>query len=123
MNLLVLGNIIKQLRTQLGLTQSQLAEKISVTYQQIQKYEKGKSEIGISRFMQIAKALETPPNEIFKKLETNKIAEPEKQYYSDKDLNLKVNAEEKKLIGYFRNIKNKSLGDNILKLLKSISEL
>lgn len=122
MNLYDVGKKIKQLRMQMGLTQSQLAEKINISYQQIQKYEKGESQLSISRFLEIANALEIDPCLLFDKLLNQKTAEPSTNYFSEKNHSLKVTPEEKKLISYFRAIKKVSVKNGILKLLKSLSE-
>ena len=45
----VIGKKIKKRRKQLGLTQSQIGHAVNVTFQQIQKYEKGTN--GLSAFM------------------------------------------------------------------------
>lgn len=108
---------------QMGLTQSQLAEKINISYQQIQKYEKGESQLNIPRFLEIARALEIAPGQLFDKLFNQKIKEPSGHYHPDKKQELKVTPEEKKLVAYFRGIKKSSLRNHILKLLKSISEI
>jgi len=56
------GRRVKSRRMQLGLSQSDLADKCGITFQQIQKYEKGTNRIGSSRLQQIADALQvTPP--------------------------------------------------------------
>ncbi len=52
-----LGRIIKKERVRAGLTQMQLADKLGITYQQIQKYEMGKSSVSVERLFQIADAL------------------------------------------------------------------
>ena len=52
-----IGTSIRELRKAAGLTQARLAEKIGVTYQMVQKYEKGKGQIGVNRLFTIAKAL------------------------------------------------------------------
>ncbi|MBN1797697.1 MAG: helix-turn-helix domain-containing protein [Spirochaetales bacterium] len=104
------------------MTQSQLAEKINISYQQLQKYEKGESQIGLQRYLEIAKALETAPHVLLEKLISQNISEPEIQYTSDKTQQLKVTPEEKKLIAYFRNIKDKEVKNNLIKLFKSVSE-
>ncbi len=122
MNLYDVGKKIKQLRMQMGLTQSQLAEKINISYQQIQKYEKGESQLSISRFLEIANALEIDPCLLFDKLLNQTTAEPSTNYFSDKNHSLKVTPEEKKLVSYFRAIKKVSVKNGILKLLKSLSE-
>jgi transcriptional regulator with XRE-family HTH domain len=123
MNLSDVGKKIKQLRMQMGLTQSQLAEKIDISYQQIQKYEKGESQLNITRFLEIAGALEIAPGLLFDKLFNQKIKEPARHYHSEKNQELKVTPEEKKLVAYFRSIKKNSVRNHILKLLKSISEI
>ena len=42
------------------MSQTLLAERIGVTFQQVQKYEKGANRVGASRLMQIAETLEIP---------------------------------------------------------------
>lgn len=54
------GALIRKLRRIHGLTQMGLAERMGVSYQQIQKYEYGRSELTISRLWQIAGALDVP---------------------------------------------------------------
>jgi len=43
----------------LGMSQSALADSLGITFQQVQKYEKGTNRIGVTRLTQIAAALET----------------------------------------------------------------
>jgi len=50
------GKILSQ-RLAYGLSRSQLAKKLDVTQQQLQKYEKGTNRISVSRLVVIAKAL------------------------------------------------------------------
>ena len=47
-------------RTMLGMSQEKLGEFLGITFQQIQKYEKGANRIGASRLQNIATVLETP---------------------------------------------------------------
>jgi len=49
----------------LEMSQTKLAEKLDLTFQQIQKYEKGANRIGSSRLYQIAQILEVDPNYFF----------------------------------------------------------
>ncbi len=51
------GVRIRQRRTELGLTQEQLANSLEVSYQQIQKYETGANRIAVSRLVDIARRL------------------------------------------------------------------
>jgi transcriptional regulator with XRE-family HTH domain len=48
-------------RLMVGMSQGRLGEALDVTFQQIQKYEKGTNRIGASRLQQLARVLEVPP--------------------------------------------------------------
>lgn len=50
------------------LTQTQLAQKIETTYQQVQKYEQGRNRITCGRIVQIARALEVDVGRFFEGL-------------------------------------------------------
>ncbi|WCR53292.1 MAG: hypothetical protein PG981_000314 [Wolbachia endosymbiont of Ctenocephalides orientis wCori] len=52
-----LGKKIKRFRLLRGLNQTQLGEKVGVTYTQIQRYENGSNQVLISRLCELAKAL------------------------------------------------------------------
>ena len=51
------GERIRLRRTELGLTQEQLAEALDVSYQQIQKYETGANRVSAGRILEIARKL------------------------------------------------------------------
>jgi transcriptional regulator with XRE-family HTH domain len=55
-----LGKKLRIRRLSLGLTQTKVAEAINVTFQQIQKYEKGTNGVSSARLMQIAQFLKVP---------------------------------------------------------------
>jgi len=52
---------MRRRRQLLGMSQERLAEQIGVTFQQVQKYEKGINRIGASRLQKIAEVLRTSP--------------------------------------------------------------
>jgi transcriptional regulator with XRE-family HTH domain len=52
-----IGSRVRLRRMMLGLTQERLGDAVGVTFQQIQKYEKGTNRIGASRLQAIAKTL------------------------------------------------------------------
>lgn len=54
-----LGQRIRSRRLEMGVSQMQLADMLGVTFQQIQKYEKGKNRVAASRLQQIAEHLKT----------------------------------------------------------------
>jgi transcriptional regulator with XRE-family HTH domain len=54
------GGRVRLRRTLMGLSQAALARTLGLTFQQVQKYEKGYNRIGSSRLFQIARILEVP---------------------------------------------------------------
>ena len=52
-----IGIRISALRRERALSQEELADRISVSYQQVQKYEKGRTRISVSRLVDLAAAL------------------------------------------------------------------
>jgi transcriptional regulator with XRE-family HTH domain len=48
-------------RVMLGMSQEKLGESLGLTFQQVQKYEKGTNRIGASRLQQISRTLDVPP--------------------------------------------------------------
>ena len=55
-----LGSKLRMRRLALGLTQTKIAQAINVTFQQIQKYEKGTNGVSSTRLLQIANFLNVP---------------------------------------------------------------
>lgn len=55
------GSRVRMRRMMLGMSQEKLGNAVSLTFQQIQKYEKGSNRIGASRLHQIATILQVPP--------------------------------------------------------------
>jgi transcriptional regulator with XRE-family HTH domain len=52
-------------RILLGMSQEKLGDALGLTFQQVQKYEKGTNRIGASRLQQISKTLNVPPSFFF----------------------------------------------------------
>lgn len=59
------GSRIRMRRKMLGLSQEKLGEKLGITFQQIQKYEKGTNRVGASRLQAMSDALEVPVSFFF----------------------------------------------------------
>ena len=75
-----LGNVLKMRRLALVLTQTRVARAINVTFQQIQKYEKGINGVSSTRLLQLSNYLRVPINYFFDNYEeylnnTNKTSE------------------------------------------------
>ena len=63
------GRKVRELRLARGLSQQELAEKIGVSFQQLQKYERASNRISCGRLADISAALHIPIEEFFR-LET-----------------------------------------------------
>ena len=62
------GRRVRSRRLECRLSQTELADRIGVTFQQVQKYEKGTNRIGASRLQQISHALQVPISFFFEEL-------------------------------------------------------
>ena len=60
-----IGRMVRAQRQDLRLSQSDLADRIGVTFQQVQKYENGTNRISIGRLARIAEALDVPVSFFF----------------------------------------------------------
>ena len=59
------GGRVRQRRTMLGISQEKLGEALGLTFQQVQKYERGANRIGASRLHHISEVLDVPINFFF----------------------------------------------------------
>lgn len=65
------GKRIRLRRTILHITQQQMADMLGLTFQQVQKYEKGMNRVGASRLWDISKVLEVPMGFFFDDMDNN----------------------------------------------------
>jgi transcriptional regulator with XRE-family HTH domain len=72
----LVGQNIRICRLQRGLSQTELGQRIGVTFQQVQKYEKGANRVGASRLTQIADTLQVPLPTLFDGASTVEQVEP-----------------------------------------------
>ena len=73
----VVGGRIRETRLALGMKQLALAEKIGVSYQQLQKYEKGQSRLTIGQLWTVATALGVPVSDLIADID---LAETDREY-------------------------------------------
>ena len=59
------GARIKLRRTLLGMSQERLGESLSLTFQQVQKYERGLNRVGASRLFDLSRVLDVPVSFFF----------------------------------------------------------
>lgn len=97
------------------MSQMRLAEKIGVSYQQVQKYEKGMSELTLSRLYQISEALGVDPAK-FLSVKVTGVAESLSPYGKS------APQDEVMLLDIYRRIRDKKVKESLLLLLKGIAE-
>jgi transcriptional regulator with XRE-family HTH domain len=118
------GSRLRMRRTMLGLSQNKMGDLIGVTFQQIQKYEKGVNRIGSSRLYQVSKILLVPVSYFFEGYEEItteasmlKVAEREEIFrYEDLD-----NKEIAQLVKNFIKISNPIVRKSVISLAKSLA--
>jgi transcriptional regulator with XRE-family HTH domain len=66
-----LGERVQSLRKAQGMTQTQLGRALGVTFQQVQKYEKGLNRISGARINKVCKVLGIPVTELYADLDAN----------------------------------------------------
>ena len=68
------GNRLRLRRTLLGLSQEALGSALGLTFQQIQKYERGSNRIGASRLFDLARALDVPVEYFYEEMTADVMA-------------------------------------------------
>jgi transcriptional regulator with XRE-family HTH domain len=116
------GTRVCMRRKMLSMSQTDLAEAVGVTFQQIQKYEKGTNRISASRLMQISHVLQVPISFFFedprgpsKELAAQQVHSPD--YVSD----FLTTTDGLALTKAFMRIKEPGLRRNIVRLVQGIA--
>lgn len=68
------GARLRRRRTALGLSQTALSTAVGLTFQQVQKYERGSNRMGSSRLFEFAKVLDVPVSYFFDDMPSNVLA-------------------------------------------------
>ena len=112
-----LGSKLRMRRLALGLTQTKVAQAINVTFQQIQKYEKGTNGISSLRLMQLGRILNVPVMYFFEDYpEYSQAVKSDKDNTGDEDLNYSF------LAKLFSTLSDKQK-EKILQILKNTRSL
>lgn len=122
-----IGQKIKRIRKSWGFSQIELAERVGISFQQIQKYEKGLTRISVMRLQQISEALGVNISSFFEEGEkTPKVSDFPLTYTPGStapETFQPLNKEEINLLKLFRKTRNKKVREGILKQLHGIVEL
>lgn len=122
-----LGSKIRKLREEWGMSQSALAEKIGVSFQQVQKYEKGSTRVSVERLEMIAQALGIKIQEFFQDQSPSvKLSDINRIYGIPEDDTkpfLPLSREEISFIRLLRRIKNQKLKQGIMKQMEGFIQV
>jgi transcriptional regulator with XRE-family HTH domain len=115
------GERVRARRKQLGLSQDRLAEALGLTFQQVQKYERGANRISASKLFDAAGALQVEISFFFDGLTRNAdqpgVAEPEAPAFQ----HLALTSEDTELVEAFHAIGRKRLRKRIYELVREIA--
>lgn len=107
------GARIRHRRAIVGLNQTELALKVGVTFQSIQKYERGTNRVSASRLQEIAEVLGVPVSHFFEGLAGRADTQAPEHGLSSQEIRDLNNA--------FAAISNKAVRQAVLHLLKSVA--
>ncbi len=108
------GACVRAARVKAGLSQSKLATELGITFQQLQKYEKGKNRIAVSTLLLIADALSLPVQSFFESVE--------RQASDGSDWAELLSKDNIRLIRAFSNISAPEVRRRILSLILTVTE-
>jgi transcriptional regulator with XRE-family HTH domain len=112
------GQRVRSRRLEIGMSQERLAELLGVTFQQVQKYEKGVNRIAVSRLWDISLALELPVSRFFEGVATRGVAENRQDYVDD----ALATPEGAQLMALFASIKSPKVRRKVLELVRTLTE-
>jgi transcriptional regulator with XRE-family HTH domain len=114
------GGRVRMYRTRAAMTQEALGKQLGITFQQIQKYEKGTNRIGASRLQQISEILNVPVAALFEDLPGAK------RNVADNLMNEFVEfmgtTLAQRLVQGFMRIRDRNIRSHVTRLIESISD-
>ncbi len=121
------GVQLRQRRALLGFSQEKLAEKVGITFQQIQKYENGANRVSASRLYEFSKVLDIPVSFFFDNYGSNEnralpgIVDNDQAAFEGPG-DIMKRKETLELIRVYYSIENPKLRKDLFKLVKSMAE-
>ncbi len=119
------GGRVRMRRMLIGMSQEKLGESLGLTFQQVQKYEKGANRIGASRLYQIARVLSVPVEFFYEGIQVDDAAEAEgmaEAEPSNFDFDMLSTSEGIQLNSAFFAIRDPKVRKRVLELVKALGE-
>jgi transcriptional regulator with XRE-family HTH domain len=121
------GSRVRMQRVLMKMSQEKLGEALGLTFQQVQKYEKGTNRIGASRLQQISKTLNVPPSFFFEGAPTTGSSGPDgfavEESSSQFVVDFLTTAEGLQLNRNFARIRDAKVRKRIIDLVVAIADL
>ncbi len=115
-----IGQRVRSRRLEIGMSQERLAELLGITFQQVQKYEKGVNRIAASRLFDISAALQQPVARFYEGLSARAAGAAEsRQNYVDDAL---ATPEGAQLMAVFATIRSQRVRRKVLDLVRTLAE-
>jgi len=120
------GSRLRQRRALLGMSQTDLAKAVGLTFQQVQKYERGFNRISSSRLFEFSNVLDVPVTHFFDGMDASvgstkrKPGRPKAAVKQSDDLNTK--RETLELVRAYYKIRDKGLRTKTLDLIQALAK-
>lgn len=118
------GSRIRLRRNMLGLSQEKLGENLGITFQQIQKYEKGTNRVGASRLQAISSILSVPVAFFFENV-PEQANQPSNSFAEENETTYVVDflhtSEGVQLTRYFTKISDPKVRRKLIELVKTLA--
>ncbi|MFN3230796.1 MAG: helix-turn-helix domain-containing protein [Alphaproteobacteria bacterium] len=115
------GKRLRQRRTFLGMTQEQLGNALGITFQQVQKYERGTNRVGASRLYDISQVLDVTPQFFFDEMEGDKSSGFAERGQAPFAADGVMDREIMDLVRAFRQISNPTIRQRTTDLIRALS--
>lgn len=110
----MMGKRINIRRREVGMSQAELGDKLGVSFQQVQKYEKGINRVGATRLEKIATALEAPVSFFYGEGANEKNREVDTLLSIDPNFSVR-------LLRAYVSVKNKSVQRQFVSLIETVA--
>ncbi|NNJ74443.1 MAG: helix-turn-helix transcriptional regulator [Anderseniella sp.] len=115
------GSRLRMRRMLVGMSQEKLGESLDLTFQQIQKYEKGSNRISASRLYDMSRILDVPVQFFFDDMVRADADKADKPSGSFEMIEFLSSPDGAQLVRTFSEIQSPEVRRNILDLVKSVS--
>ena len=116
------GNRVRIRRMLIGMSQERLGDLLGLTFQQVQKYEKGVNRIGAGRLFEVARILNVPVDFFYEGLATNQPGPGEPEAAAPPVMEFVSSGEGLQLSLAFMKIKDSKVRKRVLDLVKSLAD-